>query len=303
MKVWISGGTGFVGSALCRALLAAGHEVTAAGSRPVFSLTHPRLTHVSADLSIPGLWQDGIRSADAVINLAGRSIFRYWTAAYKRSLARSRLKVTANMADALDPERPVPFISASAVGFYGPGRDDILDENAPAGGDFLSGLAVDWENAAQAAARHNARVIIARFGIVLGKNGGALKRMLPSFRLGLGGPLGSGRQWFPWIHMNDLIRALIFLLERDAAKGAYNLAAPAPVRQKEFARSLGRALGRPAVFPAPGFVIKTVMGEMGGMLLTGQRIFPRRLLADGFQFSFPELAPALADLLTSGGAS
>lgn len=300
MKIWITGGTGFVGQRLSALLLDQGHGVVAVGSRPAFEgIRHGNFRYVSADTSCEGSWQEGIREADAVVNLTGRPIFGYWTERTKAQIYESRVATTRNIVAALagDPGRERVLVSTSGVGYYGDRGDEILTEASSRGEGFLADLSRDWEAAALAAEAHGVRVVTARFGVVLDPAGGALKQMLPPFRLGLGGPLGDGRQWFPWIHMDDLVAALVFALTESRVSGPVNLTAPNPVQNRNFARALGRVLLRPALMPVPGFMIKTALGEMGRVLLASQRVLPVRLLDSGFRFQYPDVAPALKQLI------
>lgn len=300
MNIWITGGSGFVGKELSALLLDRGHRVVAVGSRPEFDgIRHEHFRYVSADTTREGAWQEGLREADAVVNLTGRSIFSYWTDAAKKQIYESRVATTRNVVAALgtDPGRETVLISTSAVGYYGDRGDERLTEASPRGEGFLADVSQDWEGEALAAEKKGVRVVIARFGIVLGKNGGALKQMLPPFRLGLGGPLGNGRQWFPWIHMDDLISGILFALTEKAVRGPINLAAPNPVQNRTFAGAMGRVLRRPALIPVPGCVLKTVMGELGEVLLSSQRALPVKLLDDGFRFEYPDIGPALKQLI------
>lgn len=297
MKIAIAGASGFVGTALTRFLLDAGHGVTGLGT----SATHPlqsvaHFTWVSADTTRPGAWQAAVSDADAVVNLAGRTIFKRWSRAYKAQLVDSRIQTTRNIVRAMTGEKKI-LVSTSAVGYYGSRGDEALSEHATPGTDFLARLCVDWEKAALAAEKQGVRVAIMRFGVVLGAGGGALARMLPAFRMFAGGPLGSGRQWFPWIHMADLLFAVQFLLDNENARGPYNFCAPGAVRQNDFARALGAVLGRPAVVPAPSLALRLMMGEVAGVLLASQKVRSDRLIADGFFFRFPEVNSALADLV------
>ncbi len=297
MKIAITGASGFVGTALTRLLLNAGHVVTGLGtstSHPLQSVAH--FTWVSADTTLAGKWQASVSQADAVVNLAGRTIFKRWSRAYKAQIVDSRILTTRNIANAMDGEDKI-LISASAVGFYGSRGDQTLTERSTPGNDFLARLSVDWEEAALEAEKQGARVAIMRFGVVLGTGGGALAQMLPAFRMFAGGPLGSGRQWFSWIHMADLLAAIQFLLDCENARGPYNFCAPGAVRQKDFARSLGTALDRPAVVPAPSLALRLMMGEVAGVLLASQKVRPDRLIADGFAFRFADVDSALADLV------
>jgi hypothetical protein len=296
MQVLITGGTGFVGRHLADRFLGQGHMVTLLGSRSAGE-TSGACRIIQADTTQAGDWQQAAAEADLIVNLAGRTIFHRWSEDYKQQMRASRIRTTQNLVDALPNDRRVVLISTSAVGYYGDGGDALLSESAPAGHDFLARLSVDWENAAQGAVAKGTRVVLARFGIVLEARGGALARMLPAFRWFAGGPLGSGRQWFPWIHMADLLAAIEFLAGRDDLSGPFNLCSPHPVRNRDLARTLGGVLGRPAFMPAPAPALRLVMGEMAGVLLAGQRIVPERLVTAGFQFQYPHLDTALSDLL------
>jgi hypothetical protein len=297
MKIAITGASGFVGTALTRLLLDDGHAVTGLGtsaSHPLQSAAH--FTWIRADTTLAGTWQAAVSQADAVVNLAGRTIFKRWSRAYKAQIVDSRTLTTRNVVSAMNGEDKI-LISTSAVGYYGSRGDQALAEHSTPGTDFLARLSVDWEEAALDAEKQGVRVAIMRFGVVLGAGGGALAQMLPAFRMFAGGPLGGGRQWFSWIHMSDLLAGIQFLLAHPDARGPYNFCAPGTVRQKDFARSLGAALGRPAVIPAPSLALRLMMGEMAGVLLASQRVHPDRLIADGFTFRFPDVDSALADLV------
>jgi len=298
MKIAITGASGFVGTALTRLLLDGGHVVTGLGtsaSHPLQSAAH--FTWIPADTTVAGAWQAAVSRADAVVNLAGRTIFKRWSRSYKAQIVDSRILTTRNLVGAMAGEDKI-LISTSAVGYYGSRGDQALDEHSTPGTDFLARLSVDWEAAARDAEKQGVRVAIMRFGVVLGGGGGALAQMLPAYRMFAGGPLGSGRQWFSWIHMADLLAAIQFLLDRDHARGIYNFCAPGAIRQKDFARALGAALGRPAVVPAPALALRLMMGEVAGVLLASQRVRPDRLISDGFTFRFADVDSALADLVT-----
>ena len=298
MNVLITGGLGFVGRHLSRLLLEKGHHVTAVGLRPHPALIpHPHFSYLSADTTRPGAWQEALRDMDAVVNLAGKTIFHLWTERYKAEIYDSRILTTRNLVAALPQGRSTTLVSTSAVGYYGDCGEDMLTEEAPAGDDFLARLGRDWEAEALKAADQGSRVVVARFGIVLGADGGALEKMIPAFSSYLGGPLGDGTQWFPWIHIGDLTAALAFALDSERAAGPMNFTAPNPVRNREFARELARLLNRPALMPAPGFVIRTVLGELGKTLLASQRVVPEKLLQAGFAFRFPAVREALYDLV------
>lgn len=297
MKILITGGTGFVGSALSQRLLQTGHEVTVIGSSSRCRLTpHPQLTYVAADTTRPGDWQQHVTGKDALINLTGRSIFNLWTESYKKKLYESRILTTRNLVDALPANTEAVLLSTSAAGYYGDGGETEKTETSGPGSDFLARVCRDWEAAAGRAADKGARVVLMRFGVVLGKGGGAIATMKTPFQLGLGGPIGSGMQWFPWIHLNDLVEAILFLLSAEECRGPFNCTAPEPVRQKDFARQLGAVLHRPACLPAPAFVIKLALGEFGRSLLQGQKVLPRALTESGYVFTYPELGAALREI-------
>jgi uncharacterized protein len=299
MNIFMTGGTGFVGTFLSRQLVANGHSVTIlAQSKPSAEGSVKGIGYIEGISTQKGEWQKSAREHDAVINLAGASIFSRWTHKQKQLILSSRINTTRNLVDAFsDNANNIAFISASAVGYYGFTGNEELSESAPVGCDFLAQLAFKWEQEAIAAKTKGARIITTRFGIVLGKTGGALGMMLPLFKYGVGGPLGSGAQWFSWIHIHDLANAILFLLEKKEAEGAFNLCAPNPVSNKELARAIGRILRRPSFFPAPGFMIRLFLGEFGSVLLKGQRVLPARLLEHGFRFKHPELEAALRDIL------
>lgn len=299
MHIFISGGTGFVGVHLSDYLLAKGHHVTAVGT----SNRHPlqgkdRFIFISSDTTDGGKWQDSLSNVDAVINLAGRNIFRYWTKKYKSLMYDSRIQTTRNIVDALPKEKNIIFLSTSAAGYYGSRGEERLEENALPGDDYLSNLCVDWEREALRAEEKGARVAIMRFGVVLGKNGGALSKMLPAFRCFVGGPLGNGMQWFPWIHLTDLISAMDFLLEKQHISGPVNLCAPTAVRQGDFAKALGNVLHRPSFFRVPAFVLRLFMGELGSSLLESQRVVPGKLQDEGYMFHYQGLQEALQDIVS-----
>jgi len=238
---------------------------------------------------------------EAVVNLAGAPIVaRRWSARRKQEIRDSRIGTTEKLLRWMTPQlrRPHVLISGSAVGYYGPRDDTPLDESAPAGDDFAAQLCRDWEHEAMEAEALGLRVCRLRTGVVLGPDGGALQKMRLPFQLGLGGPIGDGRQWLSWIHREDLVAMIQWLLEQDSAGGAYNGTAPEPVPQREFARTLGRVLHRPALLPTPAFALRLALGEAATMLLTGQRVLPVHAMAEGFDFRYPNLQGALQEVLT-----
>ena len=301
MRVFMTGGTGFVGRKIVGTLKKKRHEITVLSRR--ISPNPSSIDGVSfleGNPVEPGDWQREVAGHDVVINLAGASIFTRWTKSSKKKIVDSRVLTTRNLVSALKQKegKETLFLSTSAIGYYGFHGDEELGEESPAGEDFLASLSQEWEAAASEAESLGARVVLLRFGIVLGREGGALKKMMPVFKKYLGSPLGSGKQWFSWIHEQDLADLYLFLMEQEEIAGPVNCTAPYPVRNREFTRTLGEALGKPTFMPAvPGFVMKIVMGEFGSMLLKGQRVMPKRLLEQGFHFRFAKIKEALNDLL------
>jgi len=303
MNVFITGGTGFVGTTLTRQLMEKGHHVTILTRKMPSQPSHAAtkgVSYLEGDPVRPGPWQEQVSGHDTIINLAGASIFRKWNRKAKELIRDSRVLTTAHLVEAMssDVNRQTTLISTSAVGYYGFREDEVLDEESPPGDDFLSAVTRDWEAAAARAETLGARVVICRFGIVLGKGGGALGEMVPLFQKGLGSPLGTGRQWFSWVHQDDLVRIYLFLMDRDDMSGPVNCTAPEPVTNRRLTRALGMALGKPTILPpVPGIVIRLMKGEFGTLLLKGQRVLPKKLLTAGFQFQFPAIQEALNDLL------
>jgi uncharacterized protein (TIGR01777 family) len=300
MKIFITGGTGFVGKTLALALIRTGHEVsvlTRSGKGETSGVSW-----IEGDPTQKGKWQEAVKEHGVIINLAGASLFTRWTEEAKRMIRDSRILTTRHLVEAMDGGKGKTLFSTSAIGYYGFHGDENLTEDSPAGGDFLAFLAKDWEAEAKEAEKKGCRVVITRFGIVLGEKGGALGQMIPLFNKYVGGPLGSGKQWFSWIHIEDLTRAFLFLLEHPEISGPVNFTAPNPVRNKELAQWLGRILGRPAFLPAPGFMLRLVLGEFGSILLEGQRVLPQKLVQAGFQFSYPEIDRALRQVIRGTGS-
>lgn len=298
MHTLITGGTGFIGLELVASLLRDGHAVSVlTRDTDAARKRLPAGVNVVADLSC-------LTRVDAVVNLAGQNLgAERWTQARKLAFRESRIGLTHQLVDWMEglEQRPAVFVSGSAIGWYGPRGDETLTEDCRHGDDFSARLCLDWEAAALKAEALAVRVCRLRTGIVLGRSGpaggGALAQMLPAFRLGGGGPMGSGRQWMSWIHIADHVALMRWLIDSASAQGAYNGTAPTPVTNAEFARTLGAALHRPAVLPMPGFALKLIVGEMAEILLTGQRVLPQRSLDQGFRFRFPTLTAALADVL------
>ncbi|MDP9192621.1 MAG: TIGR01777 family oxidoreductase [Acidobacteriota bacterium] len=294
MKVVVAGGSGFLGEPIVKRLLARGDDVAVLSRNP----NHVRAGRgLQWDARTQAAWSDEAASADVVINLAGENIGEgRWSDARKKRLIGSRLDATGAIVEALrrEPTRARTLINASAVGFYGNRGDEVLDESSKRGDGFLAELVEQWEAAAREA-ESLARLVILRFGVVLGADGGALEKMMSPFKLGVGGPVGNGMQWMSWIDREDAVRIVEWAIDRDAARGIINATAPQPVRNRDFARALGRALHRPAVMPAPAFALRLAFGEMAEeVLLAGQRVLPRRAEEEGFAFGAPEIDAALA---------
>ncbi|HEX4047955.1 MAG TPA: TIGR01777 family oxidoreductase [Elusimicrobiota bacterium] len=299
MNIVIAGGTGFIGRALTEALVARGDKPTLLTRDPEAAEARwgARAALAFWDGRNPDDWPETLDGADAVVNLAGAGIASgRWTPARKLLLIKSRLDSTRALVSAISraEKRPKVFVSASAVGYYGQAPDGPVVENSPQGRDFLASLCGQWEREALAAEPLGVRVVLPRFGVVLGKRGGALPRMALPFKLLLGGRLGSGKQGFPWIHIGDAVDALLFALDRDALSGPVNFAAPGAADNREFSAALGRALGRPSWAPVPAFALKLALGEMAGMLLGGQFAKPKKLLDAGYKFKYETPGAALA---------
>ncbi|MBI5247044.1 MAG: TIGR01777 family protein [Elusimicrobia bacterium] len=302
MRVAITGGTGFIGTALTSALLERGDKVTLVTRAPVVAQQSwdGRIDARLWNGRDPGPWVMAINGADAVINLAGESVAGgRWSAARKLALIKSRIDSTRAVVKALEAatERPPVFVCASAVGYYGGTSKGDCPEGAPQGSDFLAALCGQWEREAAAADKLEVRTVMARIGVVLGKTGGAFAKMLMPFKLGLGGPLGSGRQPFPWIHLDDAVGAILRSIDDVKLAGPVNVVAPEPATSAKFAKAFGRALHRPAFLPAPAFALRFALGEMSTLLLDGQKAVPKKLLDAGYAFRHPALDGALASLL------
>ena len=292
MHIVITGASGLVGGALIAALRSRGVSVTAVSRNP---RTHTALSGVNWT-SWDGL-TDAVGGAAGVVHLAGEGIVdQRWSSARKAALRASRIETTQQLVQAIQEaaEKPSVLVSASAIGYYGNRVERESTEAAPAGDDFLAQLCVDWEAETQGA---GVRTVNARFGIVMANEGGALPRLLFPFRLGLGGPIGLGRAWWSWIHIDDAVGAILYALEQNHVEGAINLTAPNPVRNRQFSAALGRALGRPALVPVPPLALQLALGEGASVLLASQRILPTRTLDLGYRFKFTDIDAALQDLV------
>ncbi len=307
MRVIITGGTGLIGSRLAASLAADGHEVIVLSRSP-----ERRSGALPAGVRVVGWdgatahgWGNLADGADAIVNLAGESIGGSgfppppWTPARKQRIRDSRLKGGQAVVEAVQTAavKPKVVVQASAIGVYGPRGDEPITESASRGTDFLASVCADWEEFTRPVEALGVRRVVTRSGLVLSADGGVLLQIMMPFRLFAGGPLGSGKQVYSWIHLDDEIRAIRFLIEHDTAHGVYNLTAPHPLPNAELARIVGRVMRRPSFVPAPAFALKLALGEMSTLVLTGQRVVPERLQAEGFTFQYADLEPALRDLL------
>jgi uncharacterized protein (TIGR01777 family) len=300
MNVIVAGGTGFIGGPLVKHLTDEGHRVTLLSRNPAAVGRHPLLEAEQWDAKTVGAWARRIDGADAVINLAGELIGgKRWTSGQKELILNSRVDATRALVEAIRraAKKPKVLVSASAVGYYGSVEEGEVDEESPAGSDFLATVCRRWEEEASAA--QGVRVVLPRIGIVLEREGGALPKLLLPFKLFAGGPLGSGRQWFPWIHRADLIRIFSLALSNEQLRGPVNATAPESLRVKEFCAALGTALHRPSWAPVPAFILRIALGEMSTIVLTGQNAVPRKLLRLGFTFTHTRAVEALRSIVAA----
>lgn len=297
MRVFITGGSGLVGSRLTKRLRDRGDDVAILTRRPA-SITQPGVRAISGDPTQPGPWTDAVKDFDAVVNLVGEGVFnKRWSPAFKEVLVKSRVESTKNVVAAMNGAAKT-LVSASAIGIYGFGDTDMTEASPPAD-DFLARLCVEWEAAARAAEAKGVRVAIVRVGVVLDKNGGALAKMLTPFKMFVGGPVGSGGQWVSWIHHDDLVGLILFALDNANVSGPLNGAAPNPVTNAVFSTALGKALGRPSVFPTPAFMLNLMLGEVAQLVTKGQKVLPKRPLELGYQFQYSDVNAAMADAVRS----
>jgi uncharacterized protein (TIGR01777 family) len=276
--VAITGASGFLGRRIVAQLESRGHTVRKISTRSGFAA-------------------EAFRGADAVVNLAGEPVAQRWTDSARERIRDSRVAGTRAIVDALRAQPPRVLINASAVGYYGSRGDEVLDESASAGSDYLARIAMEWEREALRAEELGVRVVLLRTGVALGRDGGALKKMRLPFKLGVGGPIAGGRHWMPWIHADDAAAMIVWTVETASVRGPLNVTAPQPVTNAEFTRELGRALHRPAILPVPAFGLKLLFGEMSEILLASQRVVPRAALSAGYGFRFSTLSAALRNLL------
>ncbi|MFM2377864.1 MAG: hypothetical protein RLZZ143_440 [Cyanobacteriota bacterium] len=304
MKIAITGATGFVGSRLVVKLYDRGDDILILTRNPdkagrIYPKSiYPKIEIIPYIATESGDWQKEISGCDAVINLAGEPISERWTGEVKQAIVASRQIGTEKIVEAiaLAAQKPQVLINSSAIGYYGTSETASFDENSPPGGDFLADVCKKWETAAQKVKDYGTRLVILRTGIVLG-NGGALGKMIPPFKLFAGGPIGSGRQWFSWIHRDDLINLIIYCLDRQGISGTFNATAPNPVRMKEFCQILGEVMNRPSWLPVPDFALEILLGEGAKIVLEGQEVLPKATQAIGFDYRYPNLEAALEEIV------
>ncbi len=305
MKIAVTGATGFVGTRLLERLLAEGHQVVALVRTPaklsqLFPADRfPNLTPVLYTPKASGDWQQALSGCDGVVNLAGEPLTGdRWTPERKQEILSSRQLGTQKLVEAIAQAQPRPpvLVSASAIGYYGTSETATFDETSPPGNDFLAQVCQPWEAAAEKVKEYGTRLVILRLGIVLGM-GGAMAKILPPFKLFAGGPIGTGQQWFSWIHREDLVNLILQALTRPEMEGVLNATAPHPVRMTEFCATLGRVLNRPSWLPVPDFVLELLLGEAAQVVLEGQQVLPRRAESYGFNFQYPTIEAALKEIL------
>jgi uncharacterized protein (TIGR01777 family) len=305
MRVFITGGTGLVGTRLIRRLKERLDRIVVLSRRSAVARDKfgPDCTIVEGDPMQPGPWMDAVADCDAVVHLAGENIFGHrWNVAFKQRLLDSRVQSTHNIVEALAraPRTAAGnskiLVNASAIGYYGPHGDEELTEDSPPGTDMLANLCVQWEKEARGAEAHGVRVAMIRVGVVLDKEGGPLKKLSLPFKLGLGGPVGSGKQYMSWIHHDDLVGLILLALDHANASGPINGTAPNPVTNKSFGRAFGRALHRPAILPTPAFALRLMLGEAAMLATEGQRVLPKRAQALGYRFKYSTIEAALAEI-------
>jgi uncharacterized protein (TIGR01777 family) len=302
MRIFLTGGSGFLGNVLMDSLQGAGHSLTilTRSRKGTFPDQAPGMRWIEGDPAAGGEWQSRLREHDAVVNLAGAPIFTRWTSGARRRILESRVLLTRRIVESLEGGRGrlSLILNASAVGYYGFHGDEELTEEDPPGCGFLSDVSQAWEEEASRARAYGVRVILCRFGVILGTGGGALAHLVSLFRLGAGARLGKGDQWMSWIHAHDAAAALKFLIDDPGSAGPVNVTAPQPVTNAELTRELLSALHRRSLLPpVPGWVLRVILGEFSDTLLRGQKVTPARLLAQGYSFDYPEIKVALAQLL------
>lgn len=298
MKIAITGGTGLVGKALSDELIREGHEVFILTRKSVQTGQNPKYVQWLNPGDQPEKELQGI---DALVNLAGASINNRWTKEYKRKIVDSRLQAASEVKRIMEELNPHPavLVNASAVGYYGTSLNEVFTEQDDAGNDFLAATVTSWEAAANSSKDVGVRVVLARFGVILDKDAGALPRMVLPYRFFSGGKIGTGSQWLSWIHLKDVVRGIVFVIEKDQIDGPVNFTAPSPLNMDEFGRTLSRVMKRPHWLPVPSFALKIALGEMSKLVLEGQRVNPEKLLTAGFTFKYPDLESALNEIFLS----
>lgn len=299
MKVAIAGGTGFVGSRLVERLLAEGHQVLILTRNPASVKPAPNVEVVAYNPKESGAWQQSISGCDAVVNLAGEPIAeKRWTPEHKKEIINSRKIGTQKIVEAISKANPKPsvLVSASAIGYYGTSETATFEESSPSGNDFLAQVCQEWEAEAQKVKDTGTRLVIVRIGIVLAM-GGAIGKMIPPFKMFAGGPIGTGKQWFSWIHRDDLVNLILFALQQREVEGVLNATAPNPVRMNEVSQTLGEVLNRPSWLPVPAFALEVLLGDGAQVVLEGQQVLPKRTITQGFDYQYPSLKQALEEFL------
>lgn len=297
MKVFITGGTGFIGKRLIKKLDDGTNHIKVLTRSTKGKSNTDTIEYIEGDPKFEGKWQDAIFDADWIINLVGRTIGERWTEEIKKEIIESRILSTRHVVDAIPNGSNIVFFSTSAVGYYGFRGDEDIYEDGENGSDFLATVAKQWEEEALKASAKCKRVVITRFGLVLGENGGFLEKLIPIFKKYLGGKLGTGNQWLSWVHIEDLVNALLFIFRNDDLSGPINVTSPEPIKNEEFTRILAKVLGVKAIFPVPSFVLKIVLGEFADNILNGQKVLPKKLLDKGFQFKYRNIEEALSQVL------
>ena len=305
MKIAITGATGLVGTRLVEQLQAQGHQIVAltrsrSKAQKIFSIgSYPNVEIVEYTPLESGVWQDSISGCDGVVNLAGEAISERWTAQHKKSILESREIGTSKIVEAIAKaaDKPKVLVSGSAIGYYGTSETAAFDENSATGTDFLAEVCQKWEASAKAVEQYGVRLVIPRIGIVLANGGGALGKMLAPFQMGAGGPIGNGKQWFSWIHRDDLVNLIIQALTREDLAGVYNATAPNPVKMGQFCQTLGEVLNRPSWLPVPEFVLELLLGDGAVVVLEGQQVLPKKTLAANIEYQYPEVKSALQEIV------
>lgn len=297
MKIFITGGTGFIGSRLIRKLNDGTNYIKILTRSTKGKSNSDTIEYIEGDPKFEGKWQEALSNVDWIINLVGRTIGERWTEEIKKEIINSRVLSTRNVVNAIPNGSNIVFFSTSAVGYYGFRGDEEVYEDGKNGTDFLANVAKQWEDEALKASSKCKRVVITRFGLVLGENGGLLEKLIPIFKKYLGGKLGTGKQWLSWIHIEDLVNALLFVYQNEDLNGPVNITSPEPIKNEDFTQVLAKVLGVKAIFPVPSFMLKLALGEFVDNILNGQKVLPKKLLDKGFQFKYKNIEEALSQIL------